>query len=283
MSQENNTVKQESVLSRRLKTIIEARKQIHNPATWLPVKDKAYTFLVTSNDEKLPFITITIQIACLQLKFLLPKIIEPAKVSVYSEDKGFNRKSWSYKYAPKIYGVGYLPKETVFHFFYGVNSGNSRGFPKDKLFVWIPAWARYRLVEHLVKDKNNLTFWRETSLDTPSVETQKNIDLMGSLCAKLRFECVNEGSCRVFGNAYVEERKWNKGFFFGKTTKMRRVLKIHLQVTNGVAGCRPHSLQYDFIMLPKEDMNEAIHRFCKSRVMDKDKSLRLYLEYIEPQ
>lgn len=288
MSKDNNSVKRGSVLSRRLKGIIETRKQIHNPASWLPKKDKAYTILLTSNDEKLPFITLIIQLGRLQLRFLFPKLIEPSKTSVYTDLKGFNRKGWVYKYAPKIYGIGYLPKEKVFHVFHGVNSGNSKGFPKDKLFVWIPVWSRYRLIKHVIIDKNNNTFWENTFLKDRHKQRLIATDTLGGVCPKLRFECVNEDACRVLGSAYIEERVWCKGItifgrpLFRKSVRSRRLLKVHLQVNRCDEHRKPYSLQYDFTMYPKETIREAIHRFCKSQIFEKDKTLRLYLEYIEP-
>lgn len=287
MSKGSNSVKRGSVLSRRLKSLIEARKQIHNPASWLPKKDKAYTILLTSNDEKLSFMTLVIQIGRLQLRFLLPKLIKPFKTSVYTDLKGFNRKGWVYRYAPKIYGIVYLPKEKVFHVFHGVNSGNSKGFPKDKLFVWIPIWARYRLIRHVIIDKNNNTFWENTFLKDRARQRTIDTDILGGGCPKVIFECVNEDACRVLGSAYIEERVWCKGItifgrpLFRKSVKCRRLLKIHLQVNSRDEHCKPYSLQYDLTMHPKETIREAIHRFCKRQIFEKGKTLRLYLEYIE--
>lgn len=289
MSKDNNSVRRGSVLSRRLKSILEIRKQIHNPANWLPKKDKAYTILLTSNDEKHSFMTLMIHIGRLQLRFLLPKLLKPFKASVYTNLKGFNRKVWVYRYAPKIYGIGYLPKERVFHIFHGVNSGNSKGFPKDKLFIWVPVWSRYRLIKHAVIDKNNNTFWENALLkdhiDHPTAAT----DILGGVCPKLRFECVNEDAHRVLGSAFIEEKVWCKGItvfgrpLFRKSVKRRRLLKIRLQVNGYGEHCKPYSLHYDFPMQPKETIREAIHRFCKSQIFEKGKTLRLYLEYVEPE
>lgn len=289
MTKNRSTTKQGSVLSRRLKGIVETRRHIHNPITWLPKKNKAYSIIVTSNDDRLPFITILLQFARLQLRFLLPKLIEPAKTSVYTEVKGFSRKGWVTRYAPKIYGIGYLPKEKVYHIFHGVNSGNQKGFPKDKLKIWIPPWSRYRLVRHLIIDKNNGAFWENTLLKDPKKQKNVPIDILGGVCPKLRFECVNEEACRVIGSAFIEEKERYKGItLFGiqlnrKSKRKQRTLRINLQVNSPDPNGKPHSEQHSFPMLANESMRDAIHRFCKSRVLEKDNRQCLYLEYIEPE
>lgn len=281
------TTNRRSVLSRRLKKFIEARKTSSKTLTKLSKKDRAYSLLLTSNDEKSNYATLVIQISCLQFRFFLPKIIKPLKSTVYASVKGFNRKTWSYVYAPTVYGVGYLPKEKVFHLFYGVNSGNSKGFPKDKLFIWVSPWSRYYLYRHSIKDKNNDTFWEKTFNIKSGKEKPVETEVIGALCPKLRFECINEKACRVIGSAFIDEKEWRKGVYWfgrpmlGSSNIIRRVLKIHLQINNCHSECKPTSEFMDFVMLKNETLRDAVYRFCKSRVLDDDDNKRLYLEYIE--
>lgn len=282
MVKETTTTKTPSMLSRRLKKLIEKQKHLHNPVSWLPVKDKTYSIVLSSNDEVLRYITFTILIGRLKFRFLFPKLIKPYKTAVYKELTGFNRKGWVYEFAPRIYGIGYLPNEGIFHLFYGVHSGNRRGFPTDKVLTWIPTWYRYRLTKHSILDKNDITFWENKDLNKTPYETTIDSRVLSSICPKFIFRCNTEDSCTVIGSAYIEELEWSKGFpFLRKKVKTKRVLKVHLQVNSLDPETKPYSLEYDYTMLNNETIRQAVVRFCCGQDLEEDIPLRLCHEHVE--
>lgn len=273
---------QRSLLGRRLRKMMEKPKYLSNPVTWLPVKDKAYFITLTSNDEKVPFMTFTINIARVQIRFLLPKLLKPHKAGVYKSVKGFTRKMWVTKYAPRIYGIGYLPKEKLFHIFYGINSGNLRGFPRDKLFIWSPPWSKFRLTKHSIIGKTNNTFWKNTDLKDTRRQSTMATDIISNFCPKLKFICKDEYDQEVLGSAFIEEKEWSKGIFLYKPlVKKRRVLKVHLQVNNSDTAVEFYNKQCDYVMLPNESLIDAVTRFCEYRSLTKEKPFKLHLEKID--
>jgi len=278
-------VKQESILARRLKKLISQRKKNRQLFYKVAKKDSLLSILYTSNDENTRSNTLVLQVFRFILKINLPKFIKPHRVSLYTSNKGMAKRSWSYHYAPITYGISYLPKEKVYHIFYGVNSHNRRGFPKDKVLLWTPPWTKYNLSRHRIIDKNNSTFWENMSIKDTKGSRSDVIDVMG-LCPKIRFECLTEQNSRVIGSCFIEEKQWRKGFSVKgiplMSTKVltRRVLKICLHYLNIDGISKPTHTQCEFRMLPNESLKAAIERFCKIRSIDKDPNRRLKLEHI---
>lgn len=285
---ENNEgpVKEESLLLRRLNKLIARQKHNSSRAYKVNKKNSLFSILLIANEDPDEGNTFILQIKQFVLRLTLPTIIKPHKISVYEQTKGMSRKTWRYKYANVIYGLGYLPKERVFHIFHGVNSHNQKNFPSDKIKIWTPPWNKFNLTRHRIIDKHNRTFWENMSIEDTSRGSNEAIQILGGICPKLRFECRTEDNRQVIGCCFIEEKQWVRGFtllgipLFNNKIITQRVLKIYLQYNQDDIGTKPSHKEIDFNLLVKETMEEGVTRFCKIKSTTRKKNERLYLQHI---
>lgn len=267
--------KKRNLLAKRLSRFGTNGKKLTTMFSFTNFRRSTYSLIFTSNREKDDNNTLVLQLGRFLFKFGLPKFIEPFKVGVFQETWGASsdekhevKKRWTFAYAPRIFGVGYLPKEKVFHFFYGVQSGNSKGFPKDKFKVWIPPFVKYHLITHQIIGSDNEVFWKNVNLDDKLRQSKLAVDIIGSVCPKVRFKATDGNGYEILGSAYCEEKEWARGVFINKKLRYaikkisRRVIRLHLQTQPNEPNQKPTSQMVDFSMLPGENIENAIVRFC---------------------
>lgn len=275
---QDQQLKKQNLLTKRLSRFGTNGKKLTTVFSFTNHRKSTYSFILTSNREKDETNTFVLQLGRYMFKFSLPRFIKPLEVGVFQKVWGHHtdgkesdsKKRWTFVYAPKVYGVGYLPKEKVFHFFYGVQSGNSKGFPRDKFKVWIPPFMKYRISKHQIVGKNDEVFWKNTNLNDKVRQSRLAVDVIGLLCPKVRFKALDTQNREIIGSVFCEEKEWVRGvFLFGKFRYVskrvsRRAARFHLQTLPSDPTQKPTSLIVDFSMMPDESLENAIIRFCSS-------------------